>query len=79
MKRALVIAVPLLGLLAIAIAQQLPSRNFNHDTTSFPLQGAHKKVACESCHKMEGGARKWKGLRAKSLTSESKRSPKARS
>lgn len=31
---------------------------FNHDKSSFPLQGAHRKVDCTRCHK----EKKWKGL-----------------
>ncbi len=27
---------------------------FNHDSTSYPLQGKHRRVKCESCHKTKG-------------------------
>ena len=27
------------------------SQNFDHSKAAFPLEGAHQKVACESCHK----------------------------
>lgn len=30
-----------------------PAPSFNHDKTDFPLNGAHEKVKCESCHKKE--------------------------
>jgi len=25
--------------------------DFNHDNTAFPLEGKHREVACEDCHK----------------------------
>jgi len=30
-----------------------PTPLFNHDKTDYPLNGAHEKVKCESCHKKE--------------------------
>jgi len=30
---------------------QVTSRTFNHETTRFPLLGAHRRVACEDCHR----------------------------
>jgi hypothetical protein len=30
-----------------------PAPLFNHDKSDFPLNGAHEKVKCESCHKRE--------------------------
>jgi len=34
-------------------------KRFNHDTTAYPLRGAHRRVPCASCHR----AGKYKGLR----------------
>jgi hypothetical protein len=66
MKR-LAIPLGLLSVLALAMAlaradRNRPGRDFNHDTTPFPLAGAHRKVACESCHPAEGDSRKWAGV-----------------
>ncbi len=36
--------------LAIPAAAQTPTQTFDHYSTGFALEGAHKRLACESCH-----------------------------
>lgn len=33
--------------------------NFDHDKTRFPLRGAHRRAACQSCHHAKGNALKF--------------------
>ena len=46
--------VGLLALMSVLAPQlalaQAPVSSFNHDTTLFPLRGAHEIVRCETCH-----------------------------
>lgn len=44
----------------------LDRETFNHDMTDFPLQGGHKGVRCESCHKKSKKFKKIKHREAKS-------------
>lgn len=54
----LVAGVCLIGFIAVFVSLNLSDRNvmsanaqeFNHDDTSFPLDLAHRRTACDSCH-----------------------------
>lgn len=48
--RYLASVVVLLGLASFALAQTAIRSDFDHDSTGFPLEGAHLNANCGSCH-----------------------------
>jgi hypothetical protein len=53
----ILIAIAIAAFSYKALGQSVPFANFNHDSTSFQLQGAHRSLDCKECH--SGG--KYKG------------------